>query len=671
MRLVKAEISGFGRIASGNVNLDNKVLAIVGPNEAGKTTLLKALAYIDNGLTLTPAERSRGLNVPDSQTVVRVQYILDPEEDLEVVEDLGLEEPPTSIWLSRRAAGAVEPVVTVVPTPRKAVAPLAGAIGALRKLAVSRTYAALDYIAPEPDANGEAPQVEEERLSLRATVEDWLKMFLDEAQVGREVEAATTYAPDLRATIDALTRYELAGDLLGVLQAILAWLDREDPGPAVAQALYEITPNIEFFGEADRALASTYAISEELLAAVPAALNNLAVMAELDLPALWRAMAIGDEGERETLILAANQTLATKFAAAWKQSNIAVVLKTEGTTLFVRIQQDGKRITQFSERSAGLQMFVALVAFLAVRGETEPPILLIDEAETHLHIDAQADLVNTFMTQRQAAKIIYTTHSPACLPPDLGSNIRAVVPDPADESRSRIEASFWHGAAGFSPLMLAMGAGAAAFSAARFVVLGEGASEMLMLPSLIKSAIGASDLEYQVAPGLSESPTAMYPELDLEGARVAFLVDGDQGGKDRRAALIAGGVPEGRIAELGALTLENLLDPALYLETIRVLLGECNPGTTIPELPTLADPTVGVWPNELERWAEQHLLKMPGKRVVASRLVEEVRAQPSEYGAPILQVLHEELERILKPDVASAGSLVDQVDSEGLHADGY
>lgn len=49
MRLIKAEISGFGRLAGAKVNLDNKVIAVVGPNEAGKTTLLKALAYIEIG----------------------------------------------------------------------------------------------------------------------------------------------------------------------------------------------------------------------------------------------------------------------------------------------------------------------------------------------------------------------------------------------------------------------------------------------------------------------------------------------------------------------------------------------------------------------------------------------------------------------------------------------
>jgi predicted ATP-dependent endonuclease of OLD family len=425
-------------------------------------------------------------------------------------------------------------------------------------------------------------------------------------------------------------------------------LSMADPAPLVAELLYQRTPDILLFSDHDRNLASTYELSEEVVSDPPAALQSLTRMAELSLPALWETLQNGDEGERETLILQANEVLKVKFAATWKQSQITVHLKIEDSVLSVRILQGGKRITQFHERSAGLKMFVAVIAFLAARGTSVPPVLLIDEAETHLHIDAQADLVNTFMTQRQAAKIIYTTHSPACLPPDLGSNIRAVLPDKDHGDRSKIEASFWHSAAGYSPLMLALGAGAAAFSSARFVVLSEGPSEMLLLPSLIRHAVGVDDLDYQVAPGLSEVPSALYPELDLEGARVAYLLDGDEGGMSRRSALIEGGVPENRIVVLDALTLENLMAPEAYKSAVGLLLEECNPSKDIPPLPSLPDAKAETWPKVFAQWALENQLKLPGKRVVASRIVEEGLAMPSQEGKRALVRAHEDIMHVLR-----------------------
>jgi ABC-type transport system involved in cytochrome c biogenesis ATPase subunit len=646
MRLVKAKITGFGRLAEGTVNLDNKVIAIVGPNEAGKTTLLRALAYTDNAATLSASERSRGLAIDDGDVVVRVQYLLDAQ-DLAFVERYGLQDPPASIWLSRTAAGGTDPAVAVVPAPMKAIAPLEAAVLALRGATTKKTYAALEYHHPIPDEDGESAPVDEQRVTLQQQTKDTISVFLEafESSNGRLVIAG--HESELREVFERLNQYSLGEGIVDALGAVLAWAEQEDPTPAVAAALYARTPNILLFSEADRILASAHTLTEEFITSPPVSLANLLGMAELDLKSLWAALQSGDEGERETLIDVANHVLAAKFAAAWKQSNVTVWLKIEGAVLTIRIRQDGKRITKFDERSAGLQMFVALVAFLAVRQEDTPPILLIDEAETHLHIDAQADLVNTFMTQQQAAKIIYTTHSPACLPPDLGSNIRAVVPDSSNEYRSVIQGSFWHGAAGYSPLMLAMGAGAAAFSAARFVVLAEGATEMLLLPSLIKAAINVADLEYQVAPGLSEAPTVMYPELDLVGARVAFLVDGDKGGHDLRSALIGGGVPEARIVTLDALTLENLLDSDSYLEAVRALLPECNPGKTVPDLPELPDPASEVWPSFLDRWATQQSLKMPGKRVTASRLVEDQLAIPSDFGRPVLIAIHRAISAVL------------------------
>lgn len=97
-------------------------------------------------------------------------------------------------------------------------------------------------------------------------------------------------------------------------------------------------------------------------------------------------------------------------------------------------------------------------AFLASGGWQVPPVLLIDEAETHLHFDAQADLVSVLLKSVDAEQVLYSTHSPGCLPSDLGTGIRLVTRDPEDAA-SLIKSDFWAGQEpGFAPLLFAMGA---------------------------------------------------------------------------------------------------------------------------------------------------------------------------------------------------------------------
>lgn len=640
MRLTKAQFSGFGRLADAQINLDHKVVAIVGPNEAGKTTLLRALAYIDNGESLTVNQRSRGLpgDIADDHAVVRVQYRLN-EDDQAAVDHLDLNDKPTELWLSR-TAGPGEANREVIPAPRKNLAVLEAALDAVKEAVTDSSLAELE--PPETQEGEEAEEPDEHRTSFASRLKDALGRLGADSESDVEKQTSELVPATWILEFEA---HGLHGDIRTALERVQAWIDKVDPTEEVTRILYGRSPDILLFSNEDRLLASNYDLTEDSVGNPPAALRNISTMAELSLGALWKTINNGDEGARETLIEQANQTLQAKFSEVWNQSHISAHLKINGASLEIRIKQDGRTITRFHERSAGVQMFVALVAFLTVKGQTVPPILLIDEAETHLHIDAQADLVNEFMIQTRAAKIIYTTHSPACLPPDLGTNIRAVVPDPENGQRSLIESSFWTKGAGYSPLMLAMGAGAAAFSAARKVVLAEGATEMLLLPSLIKKAIGVDDLDYQVAPGLSEVPVSMYPELDLEGARVVFLVDGDAGGKVLHDALVDAGVSEERIAILSALTLENLLDPYPYKQTVAKLINETagSERVAIADLPELLVNSTTLWPKVIQDWATQNGHDLPGKRVIASRLVEDRLASPSEWGAEVLKTLHKEL----------------------------
>ena len=280
-----------------------------------------------------------------------------------------------------------------------------------------------------------------------------------------------------------------------------------------------------------------------------------------------------------------------------------------------------------------------------------PPILLIDEAENHLHIDAQADLVTMFVTQQHAVKVIYTTHSPACLPPDLGTGIRTVVPRPDNVQVSDVRNNFWQGAAGYSSLMLAMGAGAAAFTPARSVVLAEGATEMILLPTLLRSATGETELPYQVAPGLSEVPNAFLPQLDLEASRVAYLVDGDAGGARLRTSLLEAGVPERLIIDLELPGIESLLESKAYLDALSALLPECNPENSRSAIPAL--PFVDQQDAEsraaFKTWFETQNLRAPSKVAVANWLVENQRAVPSSKGAAVLKELHARLVAALSP----------------------
>lgn len=115
MRLVSAHIRGAGRLVDTKIKLDQKVIAVVGPNEAGKTTLLRALAYADRGGDMPLAQRSRSADVPDQTPIVSLRYLLSKEDQAAVVE-LDLAEPPTEVRVSRRAGGG-NPVVQVACSP--------------------------------------------------------------------------------------------------------------------------------------------------------------------------------------------------------------------------------------------------------------------------------------------------------------------------------------------------------------------------------------------------------------------------------------------------------------------------------------------------------------------------------------------------------------------------
>lgn len=643
MRLISARIRGFGRLVDTKINLDAKVIAVVGPNEAGKTTLLRALAHVDTEDAVPYPQRSRAAEITDDTRVTEFSYMLD-DEDREALMDLDLQEQPTRATISRTASGT-NLTVGLTPKPIKSVRDLLEVLPHLNEALVS---ADLDdridseTVYADPNSDG----ARDYRAELGSVIES-VQAAVDDPGTEVPSEAIERAAALRSATVDDQENVELRK----ALQAIQSWSERPDPAQECRTRIWNRSPDFVTFDEEARSIQSTYTFNEDLVANVPAALENLAGTAGLDLEQLLANVRAGDIPRRRTSILQANQRMDRIFEEAWKQSRLAVHFEVDGDQLRIELLENDDTITVFDERSSGLRMFVALVAFLRVHGSERPPILLIDEAENHLHIDAQADLVDMFVTQRQAIKVIYTTHSPACLPPDLGTGIRTVVPRKDNFQISDVKNSFWQGAAGYSPLMLAMGAAAAAFTPARHVVLAEGATEMIMLPTLLRAATELPALPYQVAPGLSEVPKDFLPQLDLEAAKVAYLVDGDDGGRSLKVVLVEAGIPDDLIAELAVPGLENLLEPQSFSDAFAALLPECNPDIGedgFPAVPGLEPAADGSWAVQAASWAKAQSLTMPSKVAIANWLVENGRAVPSPAGKSALLSAHQKLVEALK-----------------------
>lgn len=254
----------------------------------------------------------------------------------------------------------------------------------------------------------------------------------------------------------------------------------------------------------------------------------------------------------------------------------------------------------FDEHSDGLKSFVALRAFVSQKAEREEvkPIVLIDEAELHLHYDAQADLIGVFEGQEEAAQIIYTTHSAGCLPRDL-SGVRAIVPEieetdggPKQKDHSEAINRFWTRGAGFSPLLMAMGAGAFAFAATRFALITEGMSDALLLPTLIREATGEGCLAFQPVPNFAQATGDEIKQFDLIAGRIAFLADGDEGGRRHVAKLIRHGMDPEQIVYVGnaedsELSIEDLLVKSVYLRAVNEQLAAWEgieyPAESLPE----------------------------------------------------------------------------------------
>jgi predicted ATP-dependent endonuclease of OLD family len=420
-----------------------------------------------------------------------------------------------------------------------------------------------------------------------------------------------------------------------LLRELADYAEGRSPSAEAAAILGERRPEFVLFTEKDRDLQTSYDLRSEA-ADPPKALGNLARLADIDLQELLSYASAASAGERTTLLYRTNERLKERFKDVWPQLDLTVRLDFNNPNLEVTVSAPDDSFNLVTERSDGLRSFVALRAFLAKHRTNHPPVLLVDEAETHLHYDAQANLIDMFTKQSLAAKVIYTTHSAGCLPMDLGNGIRVVAPQPGRE-RSVVKKSIWDGKfAGFTPLVFAMGASTFAFLPSRNVLMAEGESEAMILPTLLRESIGDSVLPFQVAPGIANTSVDNASLLQHEGASVIYLTDGDQGGRELQKKLTDAKVKKVNIFDLGSYfgpdcVLEDLIDPNYYAEAVNWVISTYQPGKPFVQVSDLATPKRT---DRLKRWCQANAVRVPDKVVICQRLLNQ-KAEAAREGSDI------------------------------------
>jgi AAA domain, putative AbiEii toxin, Type IV TA system len=602
----------FGGEQRHRVRIDAKLVCLIGANEAGKSTILYALDLAQGGGEIPLPDRTRREDIPDQRTLVELRFRLD-EADQAALSGIARDTdgPPRIQWFTvvRLANGErgyyAEPKLIRDRQPR-------------RSLRTTLAARALQWW----------PEESQDAAAAELPVEEPTFAPGDPARVSQLIEALTSDESTLAESVPQELR-ELANEIepheAELAEELRRVTDLEAAQPPDEQAndlLFGRMPQFVRFDDDARILESEY----DLNAADTSpgkALGNFIRLAGLNVGQLLAAVGAGDTGQVQDIKEAANRELERQMQAWQQDPPIRVSVDTEGALLRIHVKSGTGPTMQFRERSDGLRQFVALVALTAQHDYKVRPTLLIDEVETHLHYNAQADLIDVLTTQTAAAQVIYTTHSAACLPQDLALGVR-VVEGIEQKTASTVRQNIWQAKhPGLGSLLMAMGASSLVYVTLRPGVIAEGVSDLILLPTLIREATGDDSLGFAVVPGASTTPPDQIAGLGLQGVRTVWVFDADDAGRKRREYLTEAHIPGERIlllTEDGDLEIEDLVAAEAYVEAVGLYLTDIGAEAEFSggDLPAETCRR----PEMVDAWCEARQLQPPSKTAIANKIIE-------------------------------------------------
>jgi predicted ATPase len=556
MRLVKIQIQRFRNFTDAQtMQVEPDVTCLIGKNESGKTTILKALHR------LNPANNADAVFAL-AEEYPRRRLVQDRrKEQLENVE-------PITAWFSleQQDLERVGAILGFDP-PQEA------------QIRASRTYDGMVLVQCECPV---VTAVRAAGAAVGAQPED-----VDAIAEASDLDAAAVRAGE-RATQQKAAGNTVRAKTLNTLKTELAKYDVLVAGElddTQQEALLGLLPKFFYFstyellkGETDLEELAQRATSGRLKSGDETMIALLALAGQ-DPKSFLDEQYVTRKAELQ----AASSDLTGQVMKYWKQHDALSVrfdtdmpvvgTSADGTPIrhrFLKVELHDARHdvdTNFETRSAGFQWFFSfLAAFSVYQGGEDRVVVLLDEPGTSLHGEAQRDFLAYIFNELAAhQQVLYTTHSQHMLDPTRYETMRAVH-DRATRDRpelgvviTRVDLSADRST--ILPVEAALG-----YTVAQHLFLGsgphlavEGSSDFvfLMRMSAYLTTHGRTGLDPRIAVIPVGGVTNMPAFVALFGRRldVRALVDGAETAKVAvriHQAADAAGVDRAKIVILGA-----------------------------------------------------------------------------------------------------------------------
>lgn len=312
-----------------------------------------------------------------------------------------------------------------------------------------------------------------------------------------------------------------------------------------------------------------------------ATLVQIMEMAGLDLDEEVQKANAQDKEQRMLDLNDASLTLTEEIASRWSQKKYEVRFEADGQHFITFVKDVGvPALVPLEDRSKGFQWFFSfdMMFMYETRGEFKNAIILLDEPGLHLHAAAQRDLLDRMRAYSKSNQLIYSTHLPFMIEFTRLDNIYVAEELPKEGTKVHKN---WAGADKDSRFTLQAALGLS-WSHSLFVgqhnLVVEGVTDFWFLTSLstmLRDA-GQEGLDPQlVVTPVGGASKAAYVGTILRGQKlnVAVLLDSDADGKSAYEQLVKQWIMQAKhVLSVGDVlgvkeprTLEDLFDEAYYL----------------------------------------------------------------------------------------------------------